>query len=96
MPVPEVLVFISHASEDASLALRLVDLPRASLNLPSSAIRGTTVDGTLPQPQPRAPREARGTVGSQLHRGWHGRCLRHLRQNLCPNAVDGQRVDLTQ
>lgn len=38
-------LFISHASADAELAGRLVDLFRSSLNLPASAIRCTSVDG---------------------------------------------------
>jgi hypothetical protein len=38
-------LFISHASGDADLAGRLVQLVRAALNLPSSTIRCTSVDG---------------------------------------------------
>lgn len=38
-------LFISHASDDAEIASRLVQLIRAALNLPSSTIRCTSVDG---------------------------------------------------
>lgn len=38
-------LFVSHSSEDAQLASRLVELLRASLNLPRSVIRCTSVDG---------------------------------------------------
>ena len=40
-----VRLFISHASKDALLAERLVDLIRAALNLPAAAIRCSSVDG---------------------------------------------------
>ena len=40
-----VRLFISHASGDAQIAAHLVQLVRAALNLPSSAIRCTSVDG---------------------------------------------------
>lgn len=38
-------LFISHSSDDSDLAGRLVQLVRAALNLPSSTIRCTSVDG---------------------------------------------------
>lgn len=40
-----VRLFISHASDDAELARRVVALFRAALNLPADAIRCTSVDG---------------------------------------------------
>jgi hypothetical protein len=40
-----VRVFISHASDDAELAGRLVQLLLAALNLQSSEIRCTSVEG---------------------------------------------------
>jgi len=42
---PQVRLFISHASDDAELALRIVVLLSTALNLPASAIRCTSVDG---------------------------------------------------
>jgi hypothetical protein len=38
-------IFISHSSKDADIALALIKLLRAALNLPSEAIRCTSVDG---------------------------------------------------
>ncbi len=38
-------LFISHASEDAEVAARLIQLLRTALNLPATAVRCTSVDG---------------------------------------------------
>jgi hypothetical protein len=38
-------VFVSHSSRDSDLAQALVDLMRAALNIPASAIRCTSLDG---------------------------------------------------
>lgn len=44
-PVQSVSVFISHSSQDASLAGQLVDLLRSALNLRADRVRCTSVDG---------------------------------------------------
>ncbi len=45
MSTGSIRLFISHASDDKVLAERLIDLFRAALNLPASAIRCTSVNG---------------------------------------------------
>ncbi len=45
MPEPTVLVFISHSSKDADLALALIELLKAGLGLLSKQIRCSSVDG---------------------------------------------------
>src|SRR3954454_8688962 len=42
---PVISVFISHSHQDADLVKRLIVLLRSALNLPSSQIRATSVDG---------------------------------------------------
>lgn len=42
---PAIRLFISHSADDSQLVERLVELIRAAMNLPASAIRCSSVDG---------------------------------------------------